>query len=80
MLPTPNSSPKVLLPLSFLAELVVILSLVFHVWWSLKMDAVEKVLEEGVKLGVSLQLSITGMPNPGDSALHDDSLSPFTGG
>lgn len=44
------------------------------------MDAVEKVLEEGAKLGVSLQLSITGMPNPGDSALHDDSLSPFTGG
>lgn len=30
------------------------------------MDAVEKVLEEGAKLGVSLQLSITGMPNPGD--------------
>lgn len=67
-------------PLSFLAELVVVLSLVFHVWWSLKMDAVEKVLEEGAKLGVSLQLSITGMPNPGDSALPDDSLSPFTGG
>lgn len=79
MLPTPDSSAKVLLPLSSLAQLVV-LSLIFHVWWSLKMDAVEKVLEEGAKLGLSLPLSITGMSGLGDSALHDGPLSPFTGG
>lgn len=43
------------------------------------MDAVEKVLEEGAKLGLSLHLSVTGMPSLGDSALHDGTLSPFTG-
>lgn len=80
MLPTPDSSAKVLLPLTFLAQLVVILSLIFHVWWSLKMDAVEKVLEEGAKLGLSLPLSITGMSGLGDNALHHGPMSPFTGG
>lgn len=79
MLPTLDSCAKVLLPLSFLAQLVVVLSLIFRVWWSLKMDAVEKVLEEGAKLGLSLHLSVTGMPSLGDSALHDGTLSPFTG-
>ena len=43
------------------------------------MDAVEKVLEEGAKLGLSLHLSVTGMPSLGDRALHDGTLSPFTG-
>ena len=44
------------------------------------MDAVEKVLEERAKLGLSLPLSVTGMASLGDSALQDGPLSPFTGG